>query len=341
MRFLHLLIFLVAGATDGNWTTLTQGVDTNLRGISVTRPANSTSKSLDVIWVSGSNGVVERSNDSGQSWTRILVDGGESLDFRGVVAFDENSAYLMSSGEGDKSRLYKTTDGGASWKMQYTDSRHDFFLDAIVCFSTLHCVSLSDPVDGKFLLLQTLDGEHWTELPGTTMPPAQPTEGAFAASNTSMVVCGEKELFFGTGGPAARVFHSKDSGATWEVTNTPIASGSASSGIFSLACSGNTLVALGGDYKAPDKSERSAAFSKDRGVNWELSAALPAGYRSAVALLRKDQFLAVGPKGEDISTDGGGRWSPSGALNLNAISILGAHSIYAVGPKGIVVRGNF
>ena len=56
------------------------------------------------------------------------------------------------------------------------------------------------------------------------------------------------DLFFGTGGPAARVFHSADLGTTWTVAETPIVSGNASSGIFSLRCSGDTIVAVGGDY---------------------------------------------------------------------------------------------
>ena len=68
------------------------------------------------------------------------------------------------------------------------------------------CFAISDPVDGKFLLLHTEDGEHWKELPREQMPAALPKEGVFAASNSSLTLCGEEgeELFFGTGGPVAR-----------------------------------------------------------------------------------------------------------------------------------------
>jgi hypothetical protein len=80
------------------------------------------------------------------------------------------------------------------------------------------CFALRDPVDGKFLLLYTDDGEHWKELPRHAMPAALLHEGAFAASNSSLALCGDSELVVGTGGPAARVFHSADSagrGTLW------------------------------------------------------------------------------------------------------------------------------
>jgi photosystem II stability/assembly factor-like uncharacterized protein len=114
------------------------------------------------------------------------VTDGEGLDFRGIAAADAGVAYVMSIGNGDKSRIYKTTDGGATWKLQFAGTRKETFLDAIVCDSKATCIALGDPVDGKFQLLSTEDGEHWKELPRESLPPALPKEGAFAASNSSL-----------------------------------------------------------------------------------------------------------------------------------------------------------
>jgi photosystem II stability/assembly factor-like uncharacterized protein len=47
-----------------------------------------------------------------KTWTIGKVPGAEKLDFRDVEAFDANTAYLLSIGEGETSRIYKTTDGG-------------------------------------------------------------------------------------------------------------------------------------------------------------------------------------------------------------------------------------
>src|SRR5260370_42462742 len=110
----------------------------------------------------------------------------------------------MSSGAGGMSRIYKMTDGGEAWTLQYTDKRKEFFLDTIACLSETQCFALGDPVVGKFLLLATTDGEHWNPLPSVNVPAALPGEGAFAASH-SWLLLSAQELFFAPGGPAARV----------------------------------------------------------------------------------------------------------------------------------------
>jgi len=128
-----------------------------------------------------------------RDWASFLPGngvGGADLDFRDIEAFGASTAYLMSSGDGEKSRIYKTTDQGKSWTLQYTDKRAGFFLDSLACDSPTHCFALSDPVDGKFLILATTDGQHWNEPPRDKMPAALATEGAFAASGTSITLCG-------------------------------------------------------------------------------------------------------------------------------------------------------
>ena len=219
MRFLLLFLLFDSPAEAQWWKVQTTGLNTNLRGVSAVYTPDAKGRRTPVVWASGSNGVILRSLDAGKTWKRLHVDGGDALDFRGIVAFNTTTAYVMSSGEGEKSRIYKTTDGGETWNLQYTDKRKEFFLDSIACLSETHCFALGDPLDGKFLLLTTTDGQHWNPLPNDKMPAALPTEGAFAASNTCLALYGE-EIFFGTGGPAARVFHSTDLGRTRIVSTT-------------------------------------------------------------------------------------------------------------------------
>jgi photosystem II stability/assembly factor-like uncharacterized protein len=292
-----------------------------------------------VVWASGSNGVILRSLDAGKTWKRLHVADGDALDFRGIVAFSAASAYVMSSGEGEKSRIYKTTDGGETWKLQYTGNRKEIFLDSIACLSETHCYALSDPVDEKFLLLAMEDGEHWNPLPSDKMPASLPGEGAFAASNTCLLIAGD-EIFFGTGGPAARVFHSADKGRTWTVSETPVAHGNASSGIFSLARRNKKeVVVVGGDYQIPARASAVAAYSLDNGKTWQLSEQQPGGYRSAVACVDHELCVVVGPNGEDVSLSKiSAAWKPTDSLNLNAVVILDLKKGWAVGPKGTIAR---
>lgn len=316
------------------WAVEESGVDSNLRGVCVV--SETLAEERTIIWASGSEGAVVRSTDSGKTWKRLRIPEAESLDFRGVQAFDAKTAYVMSSGEGAQSRIYKTTDGGESWKLQYQGEKREFFLDALICDREKHCAALSDPVDGKFMVLANTDGEHWVELARENMPAALPKEGAFAASNSSLCLDG-KNIRFGTGGPAARVFRSPDFGRTWTVTATPIVSGNASSGIFSLYCDERTIVAVGGDYQDPGRAYKNAGVSQDGGKTWELAAGLPGGYRSAVGKYGGG-FVAVGPTGTETSVDGL-EWNAIGSVNFNAyVCPLRAIGGWAVGPHGTVAR---
>jgi len=152
--------------------------------------------------------VILKSVDEGNTWQRLAIAGSDTLHFRGIVAFNAFTAYVMAIGDGDKSRIYKTTDGGQTWNLQFSGERKRGLsrLPCLLLRTRVHCPWRS--IDRKFLLLKTTDGEHWSSLPTENMPAALAGEAAFAASNSCIALSGEKEIFFGTGGPAARIFHS-------------------------------------------------------------------------------------------------------------------------------------
>jgi photosystem II stability/assembly factor-like uncharacterized protein len=331
MRYLVLFLLLMA-VPQGEpwWAVKPTGVDCNLRGVAVVVVHGKTT-----IWVTGTRGTILRSTDGGESWQKCALPGEEPRDFRGVQTFDGSTAYVMASGAGEKSGIYKTTDGGQTWEQQYKDARTSFFLDAITCSDETHCVALSDPVEGKFLLLRTEDGKNWEELPRDHMPTALSKEGAFAASNSDLLVFENHELYFGTGGQKARVFHSTDMGQTWTVSETPILSGKASQGIFSIVRAGDTVVVVGGDYSAPTHGEKTAAYSTDQGKTWRLSSRPPGGFRSAVETFDAG-FLTVGPNGAETSRDGE-EWRPIGGPNLNALN-FSYGKCWGVGAAGVVAK---
>jgi photosystem II stability/assembly factor-like uncharacterized protein len=342
------------------WRVLISGQDMNLRGITADyasvaergllpkaaaatdlQARDGSSGHLNgagaiVIWASGTNGKILRSADNGKTWKQLHVEGGEMLDFRGVQSFGAATAYAMSIGNDGKSRIYKTSDVGETWRLQYSDKRPKFFLDGLVCRSENDCFAIADPIDGKFPLLRTTDGQHWKELPGEQLAVALPKEGIFAASNSALTLCGTKGLLFGTGGPAARVFHSSDSGRSWNVAETPILSGNDSSGIFSLRCSDDTVVAVGGDYRKTENSLRVAAYSLDGGATWKLADERPGSFCSGVELVDGKTWIAVGPVGEYVSQDHGAHWKPSGSATLNAVFVLPGGMVLGAGTRGVV-----
>src|ERR1700689_4940663 len=112
------LASLVAGgqrtAHSGPWELEESGSSAGLRGIHAVGGG--------VVWASGSGGTVLRSEDSGYEWQQCATPPAASkLDFRGVWAWNEQTALLLSSGPGDQSRLYRTTDGCTSWKLLFSN----------------------------------------------------------------------------------------------------------------------------------------------------------------------------------------------------------------------------
>jgi len=335
MRLLHcptLALCLTGAAASGalaqTWVAQSSGTTASLRGVSAVSPA--------VVWASGAGGTYLRTLDGGATWQAAVVPGAGDLDFRGVRGLNSNIAWLMSSGPGAKSRVYKTVDGGAHWSLLYTNPDAGGFFDALAFWDARDGIVLGDPVDGQFVILTTWDGGHtWRRR---KLPPALANEGAFAASNSCLVVRAAREVWFGTGGPSgARVFHSSDGGEHWDVARTPVRHDSAAAGIFSLAYGDSAHeVAVGGDYGKPADSRGNTAISSDGGRTWtEPAGAHPKGYRSAVAYLPlRKLWIAVGTSGTDISSDGGRTWIPFDNGAYNAVSVTGGDSAWAVGPGG-------
>ncbi|HEX5724975.1 MAG TPA: hypothetical protein VFX98_05890 [Longimicrobiaceae bacterium] len=346
LRRLGLAVLALAGAAacarggspvppgSLGWEPQASGTTASLRGISVV--------SADVAWASGSGGTFLRTTDGGRTWRADTVPGATGLDFRDVHAADATTAYLMSAGDGALSRIYKTTDGGRSWTLQLTLSQG--FLDGMAFRDARRGIALSDPVDGRFLVLATEDGGGaWRPLPPEGLPPALPGEAAFAASGTGIAVSGDN-VWFGTGaGAQARVFRSADAGRTWTVTTLPMAGGSQGAGVFSLAfVDARRGVAVGGDFETPDDPTGNAARTEDGGRTWiAVAGAAPRGYRSGVAHVpgtAPPLLVAVGTSGSDYSTDFGESWSPIDTVGYNAVAAAGPDAVWAVGPRGSVAR---
>ena len=336
---LWMAALVALGATpegaDPAWEAQPSGVTVRLRGVSAV--------SEQVAWASGDKGTFLRTMDGGKTWQPGVVPGAEALDFRDVDAFSASTAYLLSIGPGAASRIFKTTDGGAHWTLQFTNPLPSGFFDAMAFWDERHGAAFSDPVDGRFRVAVTEDGgTTWRLLPPEALPPALPGEGGFAASGTSLAVSGKTHVWFGTGGPQARVFHSADRGRSWGVVTTPLATGDGA-GIFSLSFWNERQgIAVGGNYHREADPAGNLALTRDGGRTWNrISGAGPSGYRSAVARLpggRGPVLIAVGPSGADLSENGGQRWTPWGRTGFHAVSAAPSGAAWAVGEGGRVAR---
>ena len=335
-----------------------------------------------VAWASGTNGTVLRTEDSGYMWQSCAMPpGAEKLDLRGIWAWDANTAIVMSSGPGDQSRLYKTTDGCSHWTLLYTNPDKDGFWDAIQFVDPRRGILLGDPTTGAndknglaLTILKTLNGgTTWMRDPATegSIRVADGT-GAFAASNSSVAIVGDR-IWFGTGGksgahiyiaefsglilnlkgpcecanrlsgPRLRVNipcncpefpHNSTSGFSGYIA-VPLSGGTAASGVFSLAFRYSQQgIAVGGDYTKPNESTGTAAWTTDAGQHWTGAQKPPHGYRSTVAWdTDAKAWIAAGTNGSDISYDDGKTWQPLDDGNWNALSLP-----WIVGTKGRIAK---
>jgi photosystem II stability/assembly factor-like uncharacterized protein len=342
-----LVSFVLVSASAGlptpagaQWVPQASPTDAELRGLSVV--------SGQVAWASGARGTVVRTTNGGATWTHADVPGASAFDFRAIAATSPTVAHVLSIG--DSSRIYSTTDGGRSWSLRFSSTRRGAFFDAIQFWDARHGIAMSDPVEGKFLLITTSDGGRtWQEIPAGRLPPALPGEGAFAASGTCLTVLGSSDVWFASGGAAvARLFHSSDRGRSWTVQDTPIRAGVPSAGIFSVAFADRMHGAIaGGDYQQPTLRGRNLAVTSDGGATWTLadSASSPAGYRSAVAFIPRTGarwLLTAGLSGTDVSLDGGGRWASTDSVAYNSAALTvgekGCVVGFAVGPNGRIAK---
>jgi photosystem II stability/assembly factor-like uncharacterized protein len=327
-----LVVTLAATAAAQSWIPQVSTATASLRSVSAVSPA--------VVWASGSGGTFLRTTDAGAHWQVGKLPGAADLDFRAIRAINEQIAYLLSIGAGEKSRVYKTTDGGERWNLLYTNPDPQGFFDAIAFWDATHGILLGDPVNGRFVVMTTDDGGATWRRQKT--PSALPNEGAFAASNSCLFARGTREAWFGTGGPGgARVFHTMDAGQTWSVAKTPVRNDGSSAGIFSVAFTdGGQGVAVGGDYDKPTEITGTFALTSDGGKTWGGvgSGIPPGGFRSAVAYLAdRKVWIATGTSGSDFSLDGK-MWKQFDTGNYNAASFISSAAGWAVGPKGAIAR---
>ena len=162
MRFLLILLATTAALAQTVRQTQSSNTTESLRGVSAV--------TQKIAWASGTHGTYLRTTDGGRTWIPAQVPDASTLDFRGVVAFSADEAFLMSSGPGDQSRIYHTSDAGRHWQLQFTATNPKSFFDSIAFWDSTHGIVLGDPIPDeagknsgqlKFQLLMTT-----TAIPG-------------------------------------------------------------------------------------------------------------------------------------------------------------------------------
>lgn len=315
---------LTATAQADPVRALDSGVADELRGLSLASRAR---------WASGAKGTIIVNGRV------VRPPGAEGLDFRGIQAFSGRSALAMSTGRGEASQLWRTTNGGRTWTRIAVNTDPAGFWDAIAFIDARRGFILGDPTQGRFTLLRTEDaGRTWSRAAKDEVPDAYDGEAAFAASNGSLAIGRNGLVAFCSGGlaPYARAYLSRDGGATFFARDTHIVANAPSRGAFACAfAETGDLWICGGDYREP----------AGPGVNLSLwpvgtggmsAPAAPPGYLSSIAV-RGQAVIATGLAGTILRPDAGPFRRISSAP-FNTVRLSGPTEAVLVGPKGAMAE---
>ncbi|MBY0488758.1 MAG: hypothetical protein K2R93_02840 [Gemmatimonadaceae bacterium] len=343
LRHLGSLLIVSAATANAQAPTVTTqpfGVNTIVQALHAV--------SDKVVWAAGNSGVVLRTADGGTTWTRLPAPGGDSLNYRDVHAASESEAWVLSIGNGSASRIYHTTDAGATWALQFINRDTTAFFDCLSMNGHGQGVVFGDasttPDGRRTNILHTENaGQTWTLL--ATAPTPLQDEGAFAASGQCVVHGDSSTVYIATGAPGARLFRSRNGGKSWAVENTPFVRGTAAglTGMaFQTATSG---IVVGGDINKlrTDTSVAVVGVTTDGGRTWEMRKRppVPGALAGIVWVPGAGSLTAVvsGYGGAAYTTDAGWTWS---ALNRELSAGVTSYGKSAwLGGRGVVYRVDF
>ncbi|RIW18556.1 photosystem II stability/assembly factor-like protein [Algoriphagus lacus] len=322
LLFLGLFWAGIGHAQNWQWKELNTPVKASLRGLSPV--------SGRVCWASGSGGTWLKTTDGGETWEYGVIAGLDTVDFRSIQAFDEQTAVAASAGQ--PAVIYLTNDGGKSWEKVHQEGPEAFF-DAISFVNKKKGFVLGDPVGGKWMILETKNGgKTWNTL--TSLPLATPGEAAFAASSSSMTTNSDG-IAFATGGSVSRLHFFSLEKRVWTVSDlAQIAQGAPAKGVFAMTLAEDRRILVGGDYTLLESREGNALVVGD--ISTKTPDVAPFGYRSGVAFWKKEQLvISVGPSGSDFSVDLGNTWKNFSDIGYHSVkSSHDGKRVWASGSQG-------
>ena len=232
------------------------------------------------------------------------------IEFRSIAATDNT---IFFANIGNPALIYKTDKDFTAQQFVYFESHEKVFYDSMQFWNNLEGIAIGDPIENCFSIIITRDGgKTWSKLSCDNLPKLDVGEAAFAASNTNIVIKGDKTWLV-SGGTKARIYYSDDKGKTWQVYPTPIVQGKSMTGIFTADFydEKNGVIA-GGDYDNPNQNYANKAITSDGGKTWKLIGENTGfGYASCIQYVPESnamELVCVGATGIHYSSDGGNTW---------------------------------
>ncbi len=268
----------------------------------------------------GSNGVYgyfELNSIDAVNYPEIVVKNSGVIDFLGKnpafrsIAVTQSHIFILSIAQ--PALLYAYDKGNKETTLVYVEDVDGVFYDSMTFWNEQEGIAIGDPVDECLSIIVTIDGgKTWNKLSCDILPKTVDGEAAFAASDTNIVVVGDRTWII-TGGQKSNVLYSPDKGGTWSISSIPLVQGNETTGGYSLDFYNENLgIAYGGDYLKPKDNSANIALTADGGKQWSLIGQnVNQGYKSCVQFVpdsNGNEIIALGFSGISYSRDRGESW---------------------------------
>lgn len=297
------------------------------------------------IVASGTNGGIYQSTDNGEHWSKITgPDNSAGLQFRDIQLLSNGGVIVMSAGEGDNSRIYRTDDG-KNWDLQIAGTRATTFFDCMHFANDQQGWLYGDSDEEGLFVLATVDGgRHWKRQQLALA--AQAGEGGFASSGTCLNKGRDNNIYIGTGNvlvPRVLIKSGPNWQKSWQSLDTPFLGGEAA-GVFSVQQTKQWLYIFGGSLKnqqGPAQAQRYNLETKQ----WSALPEVPlkgAVYGSDVIINNnKTKVLIANPQGVSLWQEGAKSWIMLSKNNIWSLACDDSLGCVGVGKNGVVERFTF
>ncbi len=261
---------------------------------------------------------IYRTTDAGETWEHVGLRDGQNFSRVRVHPDDCDVAWAAAFGkhsaENEERGIFKTTDGGATWRRTlYRDTRTggvDIALDPNdpdVVFAGLweayrNSWSMSSGGPGSGLFKSTDGGETWIEI---TRAPGMPQEGVIGKVGVSVsAVDSDRVYAIVEHSEAGGVYRSDDGGLTWEHTSD-------NRNLRQRAFYYTRIYADPGDVDEVHVLNVAFHSSSDGGESFRTGSRPPHGDNHDLWISRTDpdRWANANDGGGNVSTNGGRSWT--------------------------------
>ncbi len=280
MKKIFTIVLVLAGLLAAqNWQVVLEG------GMEYYPNAGVFMDELTGLYV-GSDGVVVRTTDGGESGETVRMPDSSGISWKDVQFANLNVGYACA-GQGF---IFKTTDGGLSWEMVADTLNYKAdLLDIAVVNENLVYVAGKDST-----LLKTTDGGlTWTRSDFSFDGENLDGGLAFLNADTGVVAIDNSKL--------PMTWYTHDGGATWNPVQIDFPQGTISYRFYDVAAGGNnTIVVVGYHY--------CIFISTDGGMTYTQSGDYTSAYQRFVSadVVDDNTIFVSGTKGHLVRTTNGG-----------------------------------